>query len=59
MNCKPCPYCHTFNRCLSCNNGICEGCGADLDKEGREINEAISKVTSFPNLRKMSWVPED
>lgn len=50
MTCKKCPYCGIYNRCLSCNNGICEGCGADLDAEGRAINKALSDVTSFPNL---------
>jgi len=53
MTCKKCPFCGTFNKCLSCNNGICEGCGADIEKEGR----AIETLPVTPELKK-SW-PED
>lgn len=52
MTCKN-PYCILFPACVGCKRK-----GADIEKAGRAINKALSDVTSFPDLRKMSW-PED
>lgn len=52
MTCKKCPFCGTMTRCPSCVDYVCQYCGADIEKEGRAINKALSEVTSFPDLRR-------